>query len=353
MQIREQISMKAAILTKLKKDLVIAEDVKLPYFLLPGQVLVKIYYSGVCGSQLGEIDGIKGEDKYLPHLLGHEGSGIVIQIGPGVSFCKEGQKVVLHWRKSLGIESETPIYEWQGEKINAGWVTTFNEYAVVSENRLTPIPDNLDLKIAALYGCAITTGFGVVVNDANLKIGESVVVFGAGGIGLNIIQAASMVSANPIIAVDLYANKLALARKLGATHAVNAKNLNSIDTIRNILKDRSLDVFIDNTGNPNVIESGYSLLGATGRLILVGVPPKDQNISIHSLQMHFGKKIVGSHGGNAIPHIDIPKYHALYCTNKLNLDELITDEYPLTQINVAIEAIKKGDVTGRCLIRMN
>src|SRR5262249_22511582 len=146
-------------------------------------VLVKIYASGICGSQLGEIDGAKGPDNFLPHLLGHEGSGTVISVGPGVRHVREGQKVVLHWRKSLGIEAQLPAYTWKDRNVNAGWVTTFNEYSIVSENRLTPIPDDSDMEIAALFGCAVTTGFGAVTNNARLKIGESVVIFGAGGIG--------------------------------------------------------------------------------------------------------------------------------------------------------------------------
>src|SRR5271156_5980727 len=131
--------MKAAILTELRAPLVITE-INLPPKLEVGQVLVKVHYSGICGSQLGEIDGAKGEDKYLPHLLGHEGSGIVLAIGPGVRHVKPEDKVVLHWRKGLGIESETPSYDWNGRKVNAGWIATFNEYAIVSENRITRIP---------------------------------------------------------------------------------------------------------------------------------------------------------------------------------------------------------------------
>ncbi|HEX2549550.1 MAG TPA: alcohol dehydrogenase catalytic domain-containing protein, partial [Gammaproteobacteria bacterium] len=198
-------TMKAAILTELKKPLTIAE-IALPKELSVGQVLVKIHFSGICGSQLGEIDGIKGEDKYLPHLLGHEASGTVLAVGPGVRHVKCDDVVVLHWRKGLGIESDTPKYGWGDAIVNAGWVTTLSEYAIVSENRLTTIPKDSDLEVAALFGCAVTTGFGIIENNAKVRIGESVVVFGAGGIGLNIIQAASLVSAYPIIAIDLHAN---------------------------------------------------------------------------------------------------------------------------------------------------
>ena len=147
---------------------------------------------------------------------------------------KVGDKVVLHWRKGTGIEAQPPVYMWNGRKVNAGWITTFNEYGIISENRMTTIPSDTDEGIAALFGCAVTTGFGVVVNNAHATIGESIVVFGAGGVGLNIVQAAAMVSAYPIIAVDLYDNKLELARSMGATHTINSKSQDAREAIRKI-----------------------------------------------------------------------------------------------------------------------
>ena len=172
-------TMKAAILTGQKQPLAIGE-VRLPGRLEYGQVLVKIFYSGVCGSQIGEIDGVKGEDRYLPHLLGHEASGEVLGTGPGVKTVTHGSRVVLHWMQGAGVQADPPSYEWRGTKLNAGWITTFNEYAIVSENRVTQIPDDFDMEIAALFGCAVTTGLGVIANNAELKTGESIVVFGAG-----------------------------------------------------------------------------------------------------------------------------------------------------------------------------
>ncbi len=341
--------MKAAILTELRAPLVITE-VELPQKLEVGQVLVKVHYSGICGSQLGEIDGAKGEDKYLPHLLGHEGSGTVLAVGPGVRQVKPEDQVVLHWRKGLGIESETPSYTWNGRKVNAGWIATFNEYAIVSENRLTPIPADCDLSVAALFGCAVTTGFGVIENNAKVRIGESVVVFGAGGIGLNIIQAASMVSAYPIIAVDLYDNKLALAQEMGASHAINSSRGDVREALSAILGSAGTDVFVDNTGVPAIIEMGYQLLKPQGRMTLVGVPRKGNNINIYSLPLHLGKEISGSHGGDAQPHQDIPRYQQLFAKGRLKLKELITDFCPLDKINEAIADIRSGKIQGRCVI---
>jgi len=344
-------TMKAAILAELRKPLVVAE-VELPKALAPGQVLVKVRYSGICGSQLGEIDGAKGEDRFLPHLLGHEGSGTVVEIGPAVRHVNPGDAVVLHWRKGAGIESDTPTYRWGGRTVNAGWVTTFNEYAIVAENRLTPIPADSDLEVAALFGCAVTTGFGVVVNNARLTIGESVVVFGAGGVGLNIVQAAALVSAYPIIAVDLHAGRLELARSMGATHTVNARESDAFAAIRQIAGAAGIDAFIDNTGDPAVIESGYRLVKPQGRVVLVGVPRKGNDIGIHTLPLHFGKVLTGSHGGETVPQTDIPRYHALFRSGRIRLRELLTHRFGLDEINAGIAGMRDGVISGRCLVAL-
>lgn len=343
--------MKAAILTELKKELTVAE-IALPKQLEAGQVLVKVFYSGICGSQLGEIDGKKGEDKFLPHLLGHEGSGEVLECGPGVRYVKPGDHVVLHWKKGKGIDAVPAQYDWNGKTVNSGWVTTFNEYAVISENRLTPIPADMDTRLAPLFGCAVTTGLGVINNNAKVKIGESVVVYGAGGVGLNIIQGAKLAGAYPVIGVDLFDNRLELAGEFGATYLINSRREDAASVIRGILGPYGADVVIDNTGDPKVIAQCYELTQSRGRTILVGVPIHDNNISVFSLPLHFGKVLTGSFGGETIPHEDIPRYMKLYKAGLLKLDQLITKEYPLDDINEAIADIRSGNITGRAVIRM-
>ncbi|SDT85511.1 zinc-binding dehydrogenase [Desulfobacula phenolica] len=344
-------SMRAAVLVKQSYPLQI-EHVQLPEKLNYGQVLVKVHYSGICGSQIGEIDGIKGNDPFLPHLLGHEGSGEVLAVGPCVRRIKSGDKVVMHWRKGSGIDSPLPEYQWNGKKLNAGFVTTFNEYAVVSENRVTVIPENFPMDIAPLFGCAVTTGLGVINNNAKLKIGESIVVFGAGGVGLNVIQGAAMVSAHPIIAVDIYDNRLEKAAQFGATHLINSRKEDVRASVLKITGKTGADAVIDNTGDTDVINLGYELTSVNGRTILVGVPAKGDNISIYSLPLHFEKNISGSHGGEANPSIDIPNYIRLYQNGKLNLDHLITDRFTLGEINIAMDKMRSGKITGRCLIKM-
>lgn len=344
-------TMKAAILVEQRKPLII-DEVQLPHALEVGQVLVKVHFSGICGSQLGEIDGAKGEDKFLPHLLGHEASGTVKAIGPGVKHVKPGDTVVMHWRKGLGIEGAPPYYQWRGQKLNAGWIATFNEYAIVAENRVTAIPQGSNLEVAALFGCAVTTGFGVIENNAQVRIGESVVVFGAGGVGLNIVQGANLVGAYPVIAVDLFENRLALAKSLGATHLVNSKTHDAKVEIEKILGVNNLDHFIDNTGQPAIIEMGYHVTKPQGKVTLVGVPRKGNNINIYSLPLHFGKRMGGSQGGEAVPYEDIPRYQKLFNVGRIKLSELITEKIPLTRINEAMENMRSGLVAGRYLIEM-
>jgi Zn-dependent alcohol dehydrogenase len=347
------LNMKAAILVRQNSDLVM-DTVEIPQHLDYGQVLVKLFYSGICGSQIGEIDGVKGEDTYLPHLLGHEGSGIVIEIGKGVKYLKLGDHVVLHWRKGQGIDAAPPVYQWKSKPLNAGYVTTFNDYAIVSENRLTAIPKDFDMKLATLFGCALTTGFGVISNNANLKIGESVVIFGAGGVGLSEIQAASMVSTYPIIVVDIYDNKLEMAKRFGASHLINSKTSANVEgQILNIIGNEGTDVAIDNTGDTNAIALAYKLTKSQGKTILVGVPKKGEEITINSLPLHFGKIITGSHGGECNPTVDIPNYLRLYKAGLLKLVGLISDEFALQEINIAIEKMRRGEIAGRCLVAMN
>lgn len=342
--------MRAALLVKQKSPLVIA-DISLPQNLEYGQVLVKLFYSGICGAQINEITGAKGADKFLPHLLGHEGSGEVIKVGSGVTNVKPGDKVVLHWKVGKGIQSATPIYDWQGRKVNAGWVTTFNEFAVVSENRITPIGQKSDLITATLYGCALTTAFGVVSHDADLKSGESIVVFGAGGVGSAIIMAASLMSAYPVIAVDIVDSKLKFARKFGATHTYNSADKNIQQAISGLLGKDGADVTVDTTGIKEVRELSYELTNSTGRTILVGVPKKGEKMSIDSFPLHFDKKITGSFGGSSNPSYDIPRLIRLQQAKNINLSAMITKIYPLEKINQAIRELKHGKVI-RGLIKL-
>jgi S-(hydroxymethyl)glutathione dehydrogenase/alcohol dehydrogenase len=342
--------MKAAILVESKQPLIV-DDITLPDNLGFGQVLVDIHYSGICGAQINEIDAAKGPDKFLPHLLGHEGSGVVQKIGPEVSTVQEDDHVVLHWRPSKGIQSPIPKYNWDGKTVNAGWVTTFNEQAVISENRLTVIPKDFDMRVTPLFGCAVTTAFGVVNNDAQIKVGQSVAIFGIGGVGLNIAQAASMVSAHPIVGVDLFEHKLEMGKKFGLSHGLIGGEDKLNDKIRDIVGAQGADVVIETTGNSRMIEKAYELTHPDGKTILVGVPKKGDNVNIYSLPLHFNKVLTGSHGGNAKPDLEIPRYISLMNAGKMTLDGLITHEFSLDEINEALDLFRSGKA-GRIVINL-
>ena len=342
---------RAAILAQSRQPLVV-DEFALPEALDAGQVLVKVLYTTICGAQINEIDALKGVDRFLPHLLGHEASAEVVEIGPGVTNVKPGDTVVLHWRPSRGIQSRTPAYTWRGEKLNAGWVTTFNDYAVVSENRMTPIPPGFDLKVAPLLGCAVTTAAGVVGNDAHLKVGESVVIFGVGGVGLNLVQFAALAGGYPIVAVDLVDRKLEMARARGATHAINSRGMSDTgvaDAIRAIVGKDGPDKVIETTGVKSVIENAYELTHKDGSLVLVGVP--HEKVTINTLRVHFNMVLTGSEGGSSKPDIDIPRIIRLVEAGRLSFDGIVTDEFALDDINAAFDLVRSGKA-GRVLIRV-
>jgi S-(hydroxymethyl)glutathione dehydrogenase/alcohol dehydrogenase len=343
-------SARAAILAESRKPLVV-DEIALPEALDVGQVLVRVLHTTICGAQINEIDAVKGPDKFLPHLLGHEASARVLEIGPGVTSVKPGDTVVLHWRPSQGIQSRTPDYKWRGNKLNAGWVTTFNDHAIISENRMSVIPADFDPKIAPLFGCAVTTAAGVVNNDAGLKIGESVAIFGVGGVGLNLVQFAALAGGNPIVAVDLLDHKLEMARARGATHCINAGKVRDVaSAIRAIVGDKGPDKVLETTGVKGVIEMAYELTHPDGTCVLVGVP--NEKVSIYTLPIHFNKVLTGSHGGDARPHIDIPRIIGLVRAGRISFDGIITHEFPLAEINGAFDLVRSGKA-GRVLVNVS
>jgi S-(hydroxymethyl)glutathione dehydrogenase/alcohol dehydrogenase len=329
----------AAILIEQRKPLLI-DEVELPA-LGYGQVLVQVKVSRICGSQLGEIDGVKGPDKYLPHLLGHEGGGIVLEVGPEVSHVKPGDHVVLHWRPGAGIQARPATYLLGAQKINAGNITTFQNLAIVSENRVTAIPQDTDFEVAALLADTLTTGFGAVTRDARVQIGEAVVVVGVGGIGLGTVLGARLAGAHPIIAADIHDHKLAKAREYGATHEVNTGRDSLPDAVRRILGGLA-DVVFDVTGNPAVIEQGWRATAPKGRLILVGVMRHDQKLSLNTLPLHFGKTLVGTEGGSSHPEIDVPRYLRMIRDARFDPKGMVSHRCNLAEVNEAIGLMRNG-----------
>jgi S-(hydroxymethyl)glutathione dehydrogenase / alcohol dehydrogenase len=318
--------------------------------LKPGQVLVKFAYSGICGKQIEEIDGLGGEDKFLPHLLGHEGSGVVQDVGSGVTKVKIGDTVVAHWRKGSGMQSATPDYHIAGRKINAGWVTTFNEYAVVSENRVTAVANGVDMCHAALFGCVVTTGVGVALNAANIAPEDTVAVFGCGGVGLCAVQGANLRTPGILIAVDVNDEALKLAKTFGATDLINSTIVDPISEIRELTKGAGVSKTLVCTGNIKAIEQAVASTSVPGECLLVGVPPKGSLMTVDPFDVMHERTIKGSLGGGTYPDRDIPSYLRLLDKGKINLSGLITDIKPFSQINEAI-AQMKGPTPGRLMVK--
>ena len=325
-----------------RKSLVI-DEVEVPA-LKRGQVLVEIHATRVCGSQIGEIDGVKGPDKFLPHLLGHEAGATVLEVGTDVTQVTPGDRVVCHWRPGAGIDAGGSVYKWNGRNVNAGPITTFQKYAVISENRLTKVPPDTDFELCCLLADTLTTGFGIINNDAKVKASESVVIFGVGGIGLGVVLGAKLAGAKPIIGIDLHDHKLAKAAGYGLTHTVNASCENAAERVKEILGGLA-DVTIDGTGSPKVIETAYDLANLRGgRCVLFGVMPQDQRVSIHTLPLHFGRTLTGSEGGQSQPEKDIPEILRALAEQKIDLRGCVSHCGPLHKVNTITARMRSGEV---------
>lgn len=324
----------AAVLTSHNTALELAEVE--PCELRPGQVYVRVLVSGICGAQLAEIRGEKDEKAPLPRLIGHEGCGIVEEVGPGVTKVKKGQKVIMHWRKGSGMDSDFPRYRYKGEEITSGRITTFSEFAIVSENRITPVPDETPNELCALLGCGLSTALGVMENEAKLKAGESVLIVGCGGVGLSLIRVAKMMGASEVAAVDQTPKKEYLGASVGASISGRCK----------------FDVIVDTTGSSYVIAKHIPFLSNVGRFIMVGQPRQGAQFIVESARHMFdgeGKTIKATQGGGFDPARDIPRYVAMQRSGFLKINGLVTHRFPLGQVNAAIGVVRDG-LAGRVML---
>jgi Zn-dependent alcohol dehydrogenase len=363
--------MKAAVLRSFGADLEI-EDVAIadPK---DREVLVRIMATGVCSSDLSTIRGKTGSE--LPLIPGHEAAGIVERVGPGVSRVKVGDRVVLSWAPNCGHcfycnESHPTLCDTYGAAAGAGalWdltkrlgpadqpighyscVSSYAELAVVPENGCIIIPDDVPFAVAALVGCAVTTGFGAVVNDARIKAGQTVAVIGVGGVGVNAIQAAALAGAETIIAVDTNAAKAEVAASYGATHFVNAADADAVEQIRSLTRGRGVDATIECTGHPAAMGNAYAMTRPAGSVVIVGIAPVGANLAIPAIGFPGSKKrIVGSIYGGGVPEQDINAILALYRRGKLPLDRQIGKRIGLEQVNEALRWLETG-VMARTII---
>jgi S-(hydroxymethyl)glutathione dehydrogenase/alcohol dehydrogenase len=330
----------AAVLVEPGRPLELA-DLDVPA-LKPGQVLVEVAFCGVCHTQVLEARGHRGEDRYCPHCLGHEGSGTVREVSPGVTRAKPGDRVILSWIKARGADVGGTVYGWNGRTVNAGGITTFATHSVISENRLTVIPDGLSMRLAALVGCAVPTGAGVIFNTARPRPGQSLVVFGVGGIGSCAVASAALAGCVPVVAVDVNGDKLALAKQLGATHTIHVKNADPVAVIRELCPGGA-DFAIEATGNPAVMRQALACVRPQGgTAVVVGNARHGQTLELDPRELNQGKRLLGTWGGDNDPDRDFPRYCRLIASGKLNLEPLLSRTYRLAEINAALDDLERG-----------
>jgi S-(hydroxymethyl)glutathione dehydrogenase / alcohol dehydrogenase len=319
--------------------------------LLPGQVLVKIHYSGVCRSQLMEVRGGRGVDKWLPHLLGHEASGVVAAVGDGVTKVGLGDPVILTWLQGIGQDAAPAKYLLDGEVVNSGRVSTFSNFSVVSENRVVRLPEGLSLKNAILFGCALPTGAGLVLNEVRPSKDSTVAVLGLGGVGLSALMATIALGIKKILAIDSNPEKLSFARSIGAHHVLDSAESNLVGQVME-LTGGGVDYCVESAGSTRTIELGFALLNRkSGALHFASHPPDGDRISIAPHELIAGKKIFGSWGGACHPDRDVPRLAELFLQSKLSLDHLVNREYPLESINEALNDLEDSKVF-RPVVRM-
>lgn len=339
----------AAILIDTTKPLEMVE-LTLPA-LNPGQVLVEIAYSGACHTQFLEARGHRGEDKWLPHCLGHEGTGIVLETGSSVTKVKQGDRVVLSWIKGEGIEAGGAVYDWDGKRVNSGGVTTFQRHGVVSENRLTLLPEQLDMETAVLLGCAAPTGMGAVLNVAGVEAGNAVAIFGTGGIGLNACMAAAFAGAMPVIGIDPLGSRRDLAKKYGATHVLNPDDGDIIEQIHAIVPG-GVDIAIEATGIPAVMSQAiHSTRQQGGRAVVIGNAKHGLTLEISPGVFNQGKSLLGTWGGDSKPDRDYSRFAKLLASDRFPARDLLSKPYELAKADQALDDLASG-LVGRPIIDM-
>lgn len=338
----------AAVLVKTRKPLALLElEVPPP---ARGQVLVRLAYSGVCGSQLNEVRGRKGRDAYLPHTLGHEGSGVVVATGAGVRKVRPGDHVVVTWIKGAGLEGESQPYRTaRGRKVNTGAVSTLLGSALLSENRLVRIRPDMPLKEAALLGCAVPTGAGIIRHQVRPRKGQAVAVFGVGGVGLSAVLAAAAAGAR-VIAVDRVRSKLRAAREAGAAGAVDASRGDAAAQVSRIAGG-GCDACVECSGSTAAMDAALSAVRPGGLCVIAGNPPHGERMTVDPYDLIRGKRLVGSWGGGTDPDSDIPYYCGEYLAGRLRLSTLLGRVYPLTRTDEALDDLERGRVR-RALVRL-
>lgn len=321
-----------------------------------GEVAVRVRASGLCQSDLSVLSGTIPFP--TPVVLGHEGAGIVEEVGPGVEALRVGDHVVTSTlancgtcnacatgrptmcRRSFG-GSATP-FAWRGKDVHSfASLSTFSERIVIRAGQATAIPDDIPFASACLIGCAVLTGAGAVFNRARVRPGERVAVIGIGGVGLNVVQATRIAGATQIIAVDTNGTKQAQALRFGATHFVDAGAEDAAATVQSLTSGGADHVF-DCVGQPATVRQGFAMTGWGGQVIVLGVPPAGTELAVTSDALYLDRALLGCRYGSSRPSVDIGTYVELYRSGRLMLDELVTATYGFDEFARLFDDAQQG-----------
>jgi alcohol dehydrogenase len=339
----------------------------------PSELLVKMAAAGLCHSDLSIINGDR--PRPMPMVVGHEAAGVVEKVGPGVDDLKRGDHVVLVFMPSCGrcvpcsegrpalcdpglaaniagtLISGARRLKRNGTYINHQvGVSAFAEYAVVSRNSVVKVDAALPLDVAALFGCAVLTGMGAVVNAAGITAGSTVGVVGLGGVGLSAVLGALAAGASRVIAVDLLDHKLALARQLGASDAFNASKPGFVEEIR-AASGGGLEYVVETAGAAEAMATAYKITRRGGTTVTIGLPPPDATLAVPLVNMVAEERTVkGSYIGSCVPVRDLPRYISLYRQGRLPIDRLMTDRIKLDDINAGFERLRRGDAVRQVIV---
>lgn len=336
----------------------------------PDQVLVKLFSSGVCHSQLHTMQRPARKGQSLPALLGHESTGVVAAKGRDVTHVKEGDHVITTWVDRDSATTNQPMVlhalndraqykaNWKGKSVMHS-AATWAEYAVAQERVVLPMAADIPTDVTSIIGCAVMTGAGAIINTLQVRPGQSVAVFGAGGIGLCAISAAAIVDAYPVIAVDVIGEKLEFARRFGATHVINSRDVDAVHAIKDLTRGGA-DFTIDAIGLPQTQEQilravrpGFSGLNKGGTALLIGITPPDAKAILDTSLFAGNRSFTRTSGGDCKPDRDFPIFLRWFRDRKLKLNDLITNRYKLEQINEAVDDLEHGRILGRGILTFN
>ena len=314
------------------------------------QALVKIYYSGICASQLMEFKGLRGKDNWLPHMFGHEGAGEIVKLGKNIKNLKVGDKVILSWLKRTDKNISGYIKN-NSKIINYGPVTTFGNYSLISENRIYKLPKQIPIEDAAMYGCAIPTGMGIVTNEAKPKKIDKCAVVGLGGVGIFSLIALKAIGIKQIVGLDINQKKIGLIKKLGFKNILNLKNKDCFKKILKITNNKKFDFVFESSGHSSSIEESFELLNTTkGRLYFSSHPKNQDFIKIKPHELISGKKIFGSWGGKSNLDKNLLTFYKLIKKTNIKLKDLY-QIFKLSDLKIIMNNYSKLDKP-RAIIKM-